>query len=102
MTPTYIAHPANMDAEEAFSIHFTGPKEGPIFNEDSDAFFLRDARKIARLLVWLSTPKWAAEVARSITEALPELDAEFDSLADFVGEPVERLTEMLKSNVQVA
>ncbi len=91
--PTYIAHPANLDKGETFSIVFKGNGNGKLKNK---SFFVEDGGRTGRLLAWLCTEAWANAFILSFSQAREDLfedEKDWSSLEDFVGEvvPVETI-----------
>lgn len=89
MQPTYLAHPANMDASEAYAIEFRGPERADGKLEDTP-YFVADAKRTARLIVWLSTNRWINAFIAEAQQAIADMEEERDctGLTEFVGEPV--------------
>jgi hypothetical protein len=92
----YIAHPANLDESEEFAIVCRGLDSTHLLTADAERAFQSDAKRIARLMVWLSTPNWAEAFAGEFAVAYKEFadyvdNADEPSLLEWVGEPIETL-----------
>jgi len=104
LQPTYVAHPGNMDADEAFAIVFRGPEEG--FTTDK-GYFINDAHIVARLLAWLTSQVWQDAFAAEFQRACAEVEADSDGidaadLSEFLGGPVPTAAIELHQTVRVS
>lgn len=85
LQPTYVAHPANLEAEETFAIVFKGSDDKGWL---TDTDLASDAETTARLLVWLGASKWLNAFEDSLARARRDLEAvDYDDLEHFLGGP---------------
>ena len=92
---TYKFHPANLDAEETLGVIFEGRAEGPIFEEEGDAFFKEQGRLFGRFMVWNSTARFAEGLAMGVAQAMIDMESgdweDSETSEDFCGGALERL-----------
>ncbi len=92
---TYKFHPSNLDSEETLGVLFTGRDEGPIFNEEGEAYFKEQGRLFGRFLVWNSCGNFAEGLALGVAQAMIDMESgeweDSETSEDFCGGALERL-----------